>query len=308
MLKAVKPEELSRYLLKIRRIFPTLRPERPLSNDDVKRYYEQSAAGYRLFHSEAGAIHMAISKDGTFNKNDYFRQGEAIIDVAQEYGERGAILEAGCGRGFNLAFIAAELPEWQCTGVDITPAHIGWAREHFVEPNLHFREGDFNDLAEMSVGKQQIVFCVESICHAQNLRLVLKAFEDILAPDGRVIIFDGFRSDSTLPTGEWQEAALLVEAAMAVARFPDLEEFRAVANESGLIVESEVDLSQAIMPNLIRLSDFAKSFFKIPPLTKLMVRVLPNGLVCNAVAGLLMPLTVSKRIHRYFKLVLRKKS
>jgi SAM-dependent methyltransferase len=191
--------------------------------------------------------------------------------------------------------------------VDLTPAHVNWARKHFAKlSNLTFVEGDFYQLNHVVPRQQNIVFCVESICHASDLRGVLGSIRDMLNSEGRLIIFDGFRSDATTPRGDWGEAAMLVEAAMAVPRFPDLETFKTAASEIGFILESQEDLSEAIMPNLIKLSDLAKSFFKIPPLTRLFVRVLPNGLVCNAVAGLLMPLTVSQKIHRYFKLVFRK--
>jgi hypothetical protein len=60
------------------------------------------------------------------------------------------------------------------------------------------------------------------------------------------------------------------------------------------------------MPNLIRLSDLAKAFFKIGPLSRAILAVLPRGMVANAIAGLLLAISVQSGVHRYLKLSLRK--
>src|SRR5437660_593710 len=124
MLRVIKPDKLSAYLKKIERTFPRLQANRPVSTDDISRYYEQSALGYALFHSSDGAIHMGISRDESFNKNDHFAQAEDIAALCESLGKAGSVLEAGCGRGFNLGFIGSRLPQWKCIGVDITPGHI----------------------------------------------------------------------------------------------------------------------------------------------------------------------------------------
>lgn len=61
------------------------------------------------------------------------------------------------------------------------------------------------------------------------------------------------------------------------------------------------------MPNLIRLSDLAKAFFKLEILSKLIMKVMPRGLVTNAIAGLLMAITVQEGVHQYLKLTLSKR-
>ena len=81
----------------------------------------------------------------------------------------------------------------------------------------------------------------------------------------------------------------------------------AAAQRSGWNVKSIEDRSTDVMPNLRRLSDLAKGFFKIAPIGLIIKGVLPRFLVTNAVAGLLLPLTVSQGIHRYLSIELESK-
>jgi hypothetical protein len=93
---------------------------------------------------------------------------------------------------------------------------------------------------------------------------------------------------------------------MAVPQFRTLDMFVKAAELAGLRLVIVEDRSKEIMPNLIRLSDLAKAFFKVPAISKAFLQILPRGLVANSVAGLLMAVTVQTGAHRYLKLVFEK--
>ena len=102
------------------------------------------------------------------------------------------------------------------------------------------------------------------------------------------------------------KAVTYAERAMAVPTFREVETFVEAFEDAGLNCEKIEDRSQEIMPNLVRLSDIAKGFFKINVLSRIFLAILPRGLVANSVAGLLMAVTVQSQAHRYMKLILRK--
>lgn len=307
MLRTVKLEHLPHYLEVIRSTFPFLKPGVAITREAIAEYYRQSFVGYHLFHSSAGAVHMAISDGDTFNKNDYFAQAEFIVSLAASIGQSGTLLEAGCGKGFNIGFLADELPGWRCIGLDLTDSHIKWAKNRFgSHRNAAFIEGDFQNIGTAHDGALQIVFFVESLCHAQDMPAVLRSAFSSLGDNGLLVVFDGFRSNKKEFSRDLFLAADLVESAMAVPRFVEISLFHEYATAAGFVIESSDNISTSIMPNLLRLADFAKSFFKFQSITQILKRVLPSGLLCNAVAGLLMPITVSSGVHEYRRIVLRK--
>ena len=67
--------ELDRYLNKINTIFPVRHlTHQNISADEITNYYRDSSAGYKYFHSNEGAVHMALNYDGVFHKNGYYTQ------------------------------------------------------------------------------------------------------------------------------------------------------------------------------------------------------------------------------------------
>jgi ubiquinone/menaquinone biosynthesis C-methylase UbiE len=311
MFGKVKTENLPDYLAKIRRHFPEFQEERTLALSDVSRYYSESFWGYAFFHSWAGAIHMALSRGERVTKNDYFGQAEEIgtliNSMAKSPGLR--ILEVGCGRAFNIHYLAVRFPEHAFIGVDIAERNLDAARKQLLGlSNTTLTRDDFHRLSSIDTGSVDIVFAVESLCHAVSLEQALKSVSRVLKQGGQLVVFDGFRSNSTQESAQLHCAVKYAEQAMAVSRFRTPAVFISSAVSQGLALQLSQDRSEEIMPNLIRLSDFAKAFFKIGPLAKIIMALLPRGLVANAIAGLLMAVTVKSGAHRYMKLVFKKEN
>jgi hypothetical protein len=64
------------------------------------------------------------------------------------------------------------------------------------------------------------------------------------------------------------------------------------------------DLSEAVIPNVMKLEFLARGYFKVPAISKAFLKVLPARLVKNSIAGLLMPFTVKAGAQGYFAIVL----
>jgi ubiquinone/menaquinone biosynthesis C-methylase UbiE len=298
--------ELPRYLAKIDRTFG-ISDLLKLKTDKetIIRYYTESEKAYRVFHSRDGAVHMTLAENQS-SRPDSLGQARLIAAQAREISAN-KILELGCGKGFNLAYIAKVLPNSELVGIDLTPTHVAIAEKKYAGlQNLGFRVGDFQSLP-FANDEFDLVFEVEAVCHAQDPQQAFREAHRVLKPGGRMTVFDGFRAAGLLDRpNEIQTAVHLVELTMAVPQFPTLEEWLDLARSVGLVVIRTNDLSDAIMPNLEKFQVLARGFYKYPALSKQMIRLMPPSLVKNSVAGLLLPFTVSSGAQRYHQIVFEK--
>lgn len=299
--------ELPRYLAKIDHTFGISKLlELRADKDTIVRYYTESEKAYRLLHSRDGSVHMTLTGSDPTSNHDNLGQARMVQQQIEELSAQ-TILELGCGKGFNVAYLASVNKKARLVGIDLTPKHIRIASKKYANvANLAFELGDFQAL-HFKNEEFDLVFEVEALCHAQDPALAYSEVFRVLKPGGRFVIFDAFRSsDLTSFPQDLQTAVQLVELTMAVKRFPSLDYWLNLAKGVGFKILSTVDLSDAIMPNLERFQVLARGFYKFPGLAKQLTKTLPPALVKNSVAGLLLPFTVRSGAHRYHSIVLEK--
>ncbi len=299
--------DLRRQLEKIRRTFAV---ESLLTADidesAIVAYYTKSNPGYRFFHSHEGAIHMALNPGGKFDEDGYLGQVKLAQGQLDDL-RATSVLELGSGAGFNSIHLAAANPGAVFRGIDLTPTHVRAASKQAEHrPNLKFDLGSFEELPYAD-NAFDLVFVVESICHASNMTRALSESHRGLRPSGRLLVIDGFRRPGfdSLPD-DLRVAARLSEVSMAVANPYSIDAWLSLAAQCNFAVVKVDDLTAAIQPNLLRLQHLAKGFFKFPVLTRLLLSALPKPLTRNSIAGLLMPLTTTCGAQGYWSVVLER--
>ncbi len=268
------------------------------SLDQIRRYYEDSRIGYRFVHSPEGAMHMALNPSGTFDRAGYEGQVELIQDRFTS--SMTDILELACGNGFNLMLLARRNPQRKFIGIDLVESQIERARAA-LRPfgNASALVGDFQDLS-MEDSSQDLVFVIESFCHATDLPLAFDEVHRVLRPGGLFVVIDAWRTESYRTAPEFvQRAAANIELSMAVSSTLVFTDWIEMAEKHGFNSVESVDLSEQIKPNLRRLAKGADKFLSHRRLGSLARLVLPKSLIQNAVAGYLMPLTVDLGVHTY---------
>lgn len=297
--------ELEKYLGKIDRIFGIQQfLGQDIDIEDIVNYYQDSDYGYRVLHSIAGSIHMALNFDGSFDKDGYYGQARLVNEhIKNTNGMQ--VLELASGKGFNSIFLSKLNPDVNFRGIDLTPRHVEVSKKRVGDiSNLHFELGNFQDLA-FDDQSFDLVFEIESICHATDMKLALTEAHRVLKPDGKLIVFDGFRKPQFDGFSDEQKiAAKLVEVAMAVESPWRIDHWLELAEDVGFTASITDDLSQAIMPNLMKFQLMARGFFKYPFLSQIILKILPSYLVQNAIAGLLMPFTISAGLQGYYHIIL----
>ena len=98
-------------------------------------------------------------------------------------GER--VLDMACGCGYGTALLAERHPDKQVTGVDIDPAAIAYARQHYRLPNLRYVCADA-ECFEAEDGFDSIV-SLETIEHLPHPSRLIANYARLLTERGRVI-------------------------------------------------------------------------------------------------------------------------
>lgn len=299
--------ELNKYLDKIRQVFDLDELlHQNISEEEVINYYVESGAGYDFFHSAEGAVHMALNFDGEFSEEGYYSQAQIVQRYIDELNPR-QVLELGSGKGFNTIYLAKHNETVEFVGVDITQKHVALAKQTSDSiANLHFNLGNFQDL-QFAPKSFDLVFEVESICHAQDMAAALSETHRVLRPGGRFISFDGYREPGfDQLQDEMKLAARLTEVAMAISHPWVIDEWLKLVQETGFELLTVDELSEAIIPNLLRFQLLARGYFKFPALARALSKQLPPDLVRNSIAGLLMPFTVRADAQGYYNVVAKR--
>jgi len=301
-------ELLDNYLAKIEAIFPASDIlEQQITRSFIRDYYTDSNFAYKLFHSKEGSVHMALNGDGRYDADGYYGQARAAKELIEAKGAACRVLELGCGKGFNSIFLAGEKPDSTFDAIDLTPEFLNEAKNKSNHlPNVAFRLGDFHELP-FEDNTYDVVFGVETVCHASDFDRVFREVYRVLKPGGQFLLFDGYRQPGfSRLDARLIKAARLVEITMAVEDSPEIDKLLEMTTKIGFETLVCEDISQDILPNLIKFEHLALRFFKRKWLAKLIFRLFPPHLVKNSVAGLLMPITIRENAQGYYKLVFRK--
>jgi arsenite methyltransferase len=266
--------------------------EEDRSLDRVRRYYRASGLGYRLVHSRGGCMHLALTRGATLRPDDHLAQAEAIGRILQATGAR-RVLEIGCGRGYNLRHLARAHPQVTFTGLDLMPPHIRAARRKARGlPNLEVRAGSFDPIPE-DLGRFDLIFAVESLCHAPDLDRAAASIARHLTPGGSLVVFDAVRTGPIHDMSAGIATALRIhEAVVAVsAGFRTREALTSALGRVGLVPQEMRDLTRGVLADTRRLHAHGLRYFTSPAI-RIATAILPEALRRNACAALLGPYLV----------------
>ncbi len=300
--------DLARRLRKLERVFdlPALRAE-VLAAPDVVEYYEHCHDAYRKYHSQAGAVHMALNDGDRFDPDGFFGQLRRMEAGWAE--PPAALLELAFGQGFNLEYLAARHPGSAVHGIDLTPAHLNIASQRMQRaglPQVQLRQGDFHHLP---YGDAQFdhVFCIEAFCYATDVPLAFSEVARVLKPGGSFTLFDGYLPQP--PEALAADAALAVELVakgMAIEGLQPLQPLLSQAQQVGLQLADMTALDAEVMPSLLRLQRITGAVIRFPWLGRRALARRNRMRGRNVLAGYLMRNAVALGLISYRHIVLRK--
>lgn len=305
-------KEIAAYLEKIDKIIPIEQIRKmPSDTKAVVEYYSKANLFYRKMHSEQGAVHFPVyTKESTSHAERLLYQAISVGKIIEKTGAK-KVLELGCGMGFNSVHLAKKYKNCEFLGLDLTPKHVHFANK-FKEgiANVSFREGNFDKLNLDD--KYDVIFAVETLCHSNDLVKLLSYASQVLAPKGKIIIFDGYGTKESETAMVEDETLKIVSELFAqgfVIQSPQvLSLYDEVPKQSELKIEEILDISENILPNFDRFQKGSILLLKFPYLTKffMWLKIIPKSVFLHSLAGLFGPFLLENGYTSYNKVVLSK--
>ncbi len=210
----------------------------------VRGYYAEATA--LIAKNWAGSVHAfhlglddgtCLPRDDALAASNAYLAGRAAI-------ERGtAVLDAGCGVGGSSIWLARNLGA-TVVGITVAPEQVSFARQLAADAGardlVRFEEMDFA-ATSFPPASFDVVWNIESMCHAFDKRAYLAHVRDLLRPGGRFVCLDMFSA----PGGDPATVRAMCEN-WSLSSLPSVGEIEAMLSELGFDdVESE-DLTSRV--------------------------------------------------------------
>ncbi|MGI8911948.1 MAG: SAM-dependent methyltransferase [Rubrobacteraceae bacterium] len=221
----------------------------------VVSFYEQSLTGrLRPRSATPAALHLGFWDERIRNHAEALTNMNRALAKRTDLRPTDRVLDAGCGLGHSAIWLAREFGV-EVVGVNLARGQIREARciahRQGVSDRVAFERRDF---ARTGFPDESfdVVWAMESICHAQDKQDFLDEARRLLGPGGRLVVADLFRSGH--PFGLSEER--LLGSWLSGWAVPDLataEEFGESARRAGFTDVRIKDITANIWPSSRRL-------------------------------------------------------
>ncbi len=217
--------------------------------DSVTRYYDECYLYYKIFwHSHKNlCLHYGFHDKGQRHDKAVVRMIEVLADKVKVT-SKDSVLDAGCGVGGSSVWLAQNIG-CKVLGIDINHNFVNIAQREAKKRNLDslvsFHEMNFCQTA-FRENVFDIVWALESSCHAEDKQAFLIEMSRILKPGGHIVIADGYKTrESSELTNDLK--------GWAVTDIPSVAEFTDYLTKAGFQhVECE-DVSDKVAPSSLRI-------------------------------------------------------
>ena len=226
----------------------------------IDRYYDETWHDYRwLWLNRSNyAIHFGYWDDHTRNHADALNRLNAALAARLGIMPGARILDAGCGVGGSAIWLARTFAA-KVVGITAVRSQVERARrfalQRGVSDLVRFAEQDYlhTSFADASF---DVVWAVESICHAADKAAFYREARRLLRPGGRLGIVEYMRTQRPLPDqGEARLRSWL--SGWAIPDIATAAEHRGSAATSGFDNVVLIDITSQVHPSLARLHRMA---------------------------------------------------
>lgn len=229
--------------------------------DDIVRYYNECYWDYRTswLDNQNLAIHYGYWDQETRNHSQaLLNMNRLLADTAAiNAGER--VLDAGCGIGGSSIWLAEQRGA-RVTGITLSDLQVNQARRNAaqrgVSDRVDFQTADFC-ATPFETGSFDVIWGIESICHALDKRDFIREAHRLLKPGGRLVCSDGYALKREFTEAEWQTIRICLDG----WQIPNLtlpDEFESYLSEVGFTDIRFSNITPHILPSSLRLHQTAR--------------------------------------------------
>jgi tocopherol O-methyltransferase len=225
--------------------------------EDIISYYDTCETNYRRWWDldRSLAMHAGFWDETTKTLHQaLMRENEILADIAKiKPGEH--VLDAGCGVGGSSLYLASQRKA-HVTGITLSKNQVQLAQQKAMErKDLHpipqFLVMDYTKTT-FSDESFDVVWGLESVCHAEDKRDFIKEAWRVLKPNGRLIIADGFsvRNNNNEPDNQLLKKAVNGWAVNSMESIPNFTHFLTELNFKNIVAK---DATPYVLPSSKRL-------------------------------------------------------
>ncbi len=177
-------------------------------NQVIATYYHRTNWFYKYFWNldQSMGMHFGFWNANTKNLQEaILHQNEWMANLLNIKADH-KILDAGCGVGGSSIYLSKHFG-CKVTGITITPKQIAsaydYAEKEGVLDHVEFLERDFTS-TQLPDASFDIVWAIESVCHAADKKDFIKEAYRLLKPGGRLIVADYFPSKDIYTADEYK--------------------------------------------------------------------------------------------------------
>jgi tocopherol O-methyltransferase len=227
----------------------------------IRSYYEETRLDYRVLwlNARSRGLHFGYWDGNTRGHADSVNNMNRVMAerLGIQPGQR--VLDAGCGQGGSAVWLAREY-DVEVVGITIVPHQVARARRYAmsegVADRVRFEEQDYSRTS-FPDASFDVVWAMESVCHAADKPRFLAEARRLLRPGGRLGIEDYLRFGRSY--GERDEG--LIQSWLSGWAIPDLATGYELVNwcvEAGFGDIDLVDITPHVRPSLRRLYRIAR--------------------------------------------------
>lgn len=258
-----------------------------MDKETIIKYYDYTLPFYRFFyHKNSNSVHYGFWDKGTKNHQEALSNVNKFLAEIAKVKSGDFILDAGCGVGGSAIWLAKNY-NVKAVGITISNKQVEEARKlsriNKVEQNTDFYEKDFLN-SGFDNGTFDVVWAIESVCHAENKKEFLQEAYRMLKSGGRLVVDDGFLLRNTKNEKERKIFNDFLKG-MALPNLALESQFRQSLEEIGFKNIKIYDKVKETFPSAKKIYRMSIFSYPIAKITE-MFRLTPHLLTLNNLAGL----------------------
>jgi tocopherol O-methyltransferase len=276
--------------------------------DEIAAYYDYTEPFYRRFwYGDTGGVHYGLwdaktrnFREALLNTNRFLAR---VADIAA--GER--VLDAGCGVGGSALWLAANIGA-RVTGITISRKQLAAAeaarRKAAAADRVDFRLADFTR-TDFPDSCFDVVWAIESVCHARDKSDFLREAHRVLKPGGRLVLADGFLDRPPAGAGEARKLASFCRG-FVLPGLAEANGFETALSDVGFDSIQRWDQTASILPSSRRMWRISSWSWPASALGQ-WLRLTPPLLTANNRTGLDQRALFERRVLGYYVFLAQKR-
>ena len=225
------------------------------TNTEIGQYYDLSQTHYEKFWDlqRSRSLHYGYWDESTKSFHEALLNINKILCQKAGINDQSIVLDAGCGIGGSSLWLAKNIG-CKITGISLSKKQVATASALAAKESLSslalFEHNDFTATG-YPPESFDIIWAIESVCHANDKSKFLEEAFRILKKGGRLILADFFKKEGL----DTRDASLIQRWAngWAIDDFATLQNFIADAKAAGFTNVSVEDATKNIIPSAKRL-------------------------------------------------------